>query len=499
MPDPGLTATTPTRTSPPRYFHLLWDEDFDELYEVLTAVRDRHVEVVRNWCQLYELHFGDRRALSDAQFREIFEPNMPRNLNALLNKDMDAYARGVFKLGEQLADRNVPLQEVIASMHLFEEAAQTVFPSDPPPSTSVYTKFDKLSHVRIILLVEAYARSHWAPMATRIHTLEEEATRLPAVERMRFHGLIGKTAPLRELYQRIEAVGRAGAMALVVGESGTGKELVARAIHECGPRPNAPFVPLNCAALPKELIESELFGYKRGAFSGANVEYLGLFRAADGGTLFLDEVTEMAADTQSKLLRAIQEHKVRPVGSSIEIPIDVRVIASTNRDPREAIEQRQFREDLYYRLQASILLLPPLRERLDDISPLAEHFIELFNEKKIRPTRVAGIDRDALDAMQSYDWPGNVRELSNVIEGAFIFGRASTIGVADLPPAIGGITRPARAPRVAALPIGSFADAERDIILRALERAGGNKVHAAATLRISRKRLYAKIEKYGLG
>ncbi len=239
-------------------------------------------------------------------------------------------------------------------------------------------------------------------------------------------------------------------------------------------------------------------GYKRGAFSGASTEYLGLFRAAEGGTLFLDEITEMAVDTQSKLLRAVQEHTFRPVGSSTEIPIDVRVVASTNRDPRQAIEERQFREDLFYRLQASVLRVPPLRERSGDIPLLTDHFVDLFNEKKGRPTQVGGIDQNALEALEGYEWPGNVRELSNAIEGAFIFGRSPTIELADLPPGIGGNLKPVGDKPAAALRVGSFADAERDIISRALDMAGGNKVHAAQALNISRKRLYAKIEKYGL-
>src|SRR5579862_3265083 len=390
------------KREPPRYFHLLWDEDLDELRDVLTAVRDRRSEVVSVWYELYQLHFGDRRALSEVEFRKIFEPALLRNQEFLLHKDMDGYARAILKLGEELAEHHVPLQEIIASLHLFEEAAQTVFPQDPPPPTDVYNKFDKLSHIRIILLVDAYSRSQWALAATRIHALELEAKYLPPEERTRFHGLVGKSAAMRELYGRIEAVGRAGAIALVVGESGTGKELVARAVHECGADPNSPFVPLNCAALPKELIESELFGYKRGAFSGATTEYLGLFRAADGGTLFLDEITEMNPDTQSKLLRAIQERKVRPVGSSAEIPIDVRVIASTNRDPHQAMAERQFRQDLYYRLQASVLQVPTLRDRADDIPLLVQHFIDLFNQKMLRTTAVSGIEDSALDALQRY-------------------------------------------------------------------------------------------------
>ena len=196
--------------------------------------------------------------------------------------------------------------------------------------------------------------------------------------------MVGASAAMRQLYDRVEAAGVTRGTILIVGESGTGKELVAHAIHECGPQPGAPFVALNCAAIPKDLIESELFGYKRGAFSGANAEYLGLFRAADGGTLFLDEVTEMSADTQSKLLRAIQERAVRPVGSTREISVDVRLIASTNRDPQEAVKAGRLRDDLYYRLQAGVIQIPPLRERLEDVALLAEHFIELFNARQMR-------------------------------------------------------------------------------------------------------------------
>ena len=486
-----------TRGGPPRYFHLLWDEDLDELQGVLTAVRDRRSEVVSGWYELYQLHFGDRRALSQVEFREIFEPSLLRDQDCLLRKDMDGYARTTLKLGEELAEHHVPLHEIIASLHLFEEAAQAVFPREPPPTTEVYNKFDKLSHIRMILLVDAYSRSQWASAATRIHALELEAKCLPPEERTRFHGLVGKSPSMRELYRRIEAVGRARAIILVVGESGTGKELVARAVHECGPNPNSPFIPLNCAALPKELIESELFGYKRGAFSGATAEYLGLFRAAEGGTLFLDEITEMNPDTQSKLLRAIQERKVRPVGSSTEVSIDVRVIALTNRDPEQALQDRQLRQDLYYRLQASILRVPTLHDRAEDIPLLVGHFIDLFNQKLVRPTQVTGIEDNALQALCEYPWPGNVRELSNTIEAAFIFGRTPMIELANLPPAISG-KREQSAQQATSVALGTFADAERDIIARALEMAGGNKVHAARALKISRKRLYAKIEKYGL-
>jgi two-component system response regulator PilR (NtrC family) len=280
-----------------------------------------------------------------------------------------------------------------------------------------------------------------------------------------------------------------------VGESGTGKELVARAIHECGTTA-APFVALNCAAIPRDLIESELFGHKRGAFSGANAEYLGLFRAADGGTLFLDEVTEMSPETQSRLLRAVQERTVRPVGSTSEIPVDVRLIASTNRNPEEAVRNGQLRQDLYYRLQAGVLHVPPLRERTEDIPLLIDHFIALFNEKLKPRVIVRGVEENAMAAMKRYPWPGNVRELSNAIEAALTFGRSQLIAVDVLAPAIEATGGGADA---AGRQLGStFADGERDIIARALETTSGNKLAASKLLRISRKKLYAKIAKYGL-
>jgi transcriptional regulator with PAS, ATPase and Fis domain len=262
-----------------------------------------------------------------------------------------------------------------------------------------------------------------------------------------------------------------------------------------------PQIAFNCAAIPKDLIESELFGYKKGAFSGANTEYPGLFRAAEGGTLFLDEITEMSGETQSKLLRAIQERAVRPVGSTREVPVAVRLVASTNRDPEEAVRTHTLREDLYYRVQANVLRVPPLRERLDDVPLLVDYFIGIFNERLGRAIVTEGIDRQALDAMLRYRWPGNVRELANAVEGAMTFGTDVLIRLEDLPRSISRIEmlKPSK-PAVAPPPsrIGTFADLERDLIRRALEACDWNKVHAAAMLQISRKKLYAKINKYQL-
>ena len=322
-----------------------------------------------------------------------------------------------------------------------------------------------------------------------------------------FHGLVGANAAMRRLVRRIEAVGATRSTVLIVGDSGTGKELVARAIHECGAQRGS-FIPFNCAAIPKDLVESELFGHRRGAFSGATTDYTGLLRAADGGTVFLDEVTEMSPELQVKLLRAIQERAVRPVGSTHEIPVDVRIVASTNRDPAEAARTGQLRADLYYRLQVNVLEIPPLRDRADDIARLAQHFLKRLNGRNEGPRFLEGIDADAMSALQAYDWPGNVRELANTIESAFTFGTATTVTLDDLSIRIVNAWR--AAPRATLSPTiaaperravespGSYAEFEREAIVKALGRTGGNKVQAARLLKISRKKLYARIERYGL-
>ena len=464
---------------------------------MLQAILERMDEVIAGWYQLYLIHFGDDRTLSESEFTDLYRDALTLNTRELLAGDMDGYAINTIRTGARLAERRVPFAEVVASLHLFEESIYQVLPL-PASSIELYTSFDKLSHVRMILMADAYFRSEVAVAGARIQALEREAARLPRKDRLSFHGLVGASPAMRRLFDRIDAAGATRGTVLIIGESGTGKELVARAIHECGPMATiAPFVALNCAAIPKDLIESELFGYKRGAFSGANTEYLGLFRAAEGGALFLDEVTEMSPETQSKLLRAVQERMVRPVGSTREVAVDVRLIASTNRNPEEAVRSGQLRQDLYYRLQAGVLQVPPLRDRPEDLPLLVDHFITVFNEKLKPRTPVHGIENDAMAAMRAYQWPGNVRELSNAIEGAFTFGRSATIKLEHLPPAIGGAVQ-ISSEKPANDEVGSFADAERELIARALETTSGNKLAASKLLKISRKKLYAKITKYGL-
>jgi len=472
----------------PRYFHLLWDDDLQELREVLKAIRDRRREVVSHWYELYLLHFGDQRSLSESEFRQIFEPALLRDQDALLRKDMDGYAASVLATGRQLAERRVPLDELIAATQLFEEAAHAVFPNEPAPSAAVFVKFDKLSHIRIILLVGAYAGLQSASAATRINALELNARSLPAQERTRFRGLVGQSPAMRELYRQVEVVGREDGPVLIVGERGSGRKLLARAIHECGARRDRPFVALRCAVLPSYLIESELFGYRREA-PGSQDEYLGLYRAAEGGTLFLDQFTEVPLHVQNRLLNAIETAESNGAAAR------VRIVASTACDPQEAARVGQVDADLNRRFR-SVLRIPPLRERSADLVLLVEHFIDLLHERIAARNTVIGVDDAALQAMQRYAWPGNVQELFNVLEHAFVTAPSTLIGLADLPAEVSGRSDPTRpSPTIS---FETFADAERAVLKRALEITRGNKVHAARLLKISRKKLYAGIAKYRL-
>ncbi len=501
--DAREAASSPAEPAslPRRFCHLVWEHELGELREVLEALRRRRDEVLGLWHDLYLVHLGDARSLAQPEFMEIFGEELDSTCDDLLRADLAGFARHVKRTAAILFERGVPFSEVVISLHLLEEAALAVFPDAASRLLRTHQLFDKLGHCRAVLLAGTYFRTHTAFAEARLYELERAAAQLPVAERSHFYGLVGASPVMHDLYQRVEAAGNTRGTVLIAGESGTGKELVARAIHECGSLPRTPFVALNCAALPRELIESELFGYRRGAFSGARGEYLGLFRAAEGGTLFLDEITEMIPETQSKLLRAIQERRVRPVGSTREVPVTVRLIASTNRDPEAAVAERHLRQDLYYRLQANVLRTPRLREHPEDVPLLARHFVAFFNERLQRPTPVLGIEEEALEAMQCYPWPGNVRELANAIESAFTFGPAALIRLVDLPAGIIGARGTAASAPYAAGPgrLATFAEVERNLVRRAIEVAGGNKSRAARLLGISRKKLYAKIAKYGLG
>jgi transcriptional regulator with PAS, ATPase and Fis domain len=487
-----------------RYFHLISDEEIERLGPVAELLQKNRPGVLAHWYELYTLHFGHDRTFSQAEFEQYFGRDLDAVLSALQTRDIVALARNVGQVGQSMLERGVPFAEIIASMHLFEESAGVYFRhklSILAKGPDILMVFDKLSHVRMIIMAQAYFGANEARRVARERTQERELGRLSADQRYTFQGLVGGSAPMRRLYERIQVAAGGRASILIAGESGTGKELVARAVHECGLERKAPFIAVNCAALPKELIESELFGHKKGAFSGAVGEYLGLVRAADGGTLFLDEITEMLPETQAKLLRVLQERLVRPVGATQEYEVDVRFIASTNRDPAVAVAAGILREDLYYRLKVHTLTLPPLRDHMDDVPLLVDHFLDLYNERYRRV--VKGIEAPALQALLAFSWPGNVRELMNTIEVAFAYGRGERISLKDLPPEISGL-RPApetqrTEPLVESLgDVPTFEESERQLLIRALGATQGNKVRAAKMLGISRKQLYAKLKKFAI-
>ncbi|HTX16785.1 MAG TPA: sigma-54 dependent transcriptional regulator [Candidatus Baltobacteraceae bacterium] len=304
-----------------------------------------------------------------------------------------------------------------------------------------------------------------------------------------FGGLIGTSTKMQRVYRLIEKVSKHNYPVLILGESGTGKELVARSIHFSGSRRNKPFVPVDCSALVPTLIESELFGYVKGAFTGAMHAKTGLMEAAGSGTLFLDEIGDMPVDLQAKLLRAIQEKEVKPVGSTDRVSIAVRVIAATNRDLETAVRQGQFRQDLFFRLNVVQVRLPPLRERKSDIPLLVNAFLEKFSEAG----RVRAISEEAMARLIAYDWPGNIRELENAIERAVALGSGPILHVGDLPSSLHYATGE-RMPRADELM--PLEELERRAILRALREAGGDKLAAARLLGIGKTTLYRKLKQY---
>ncbi|HET6440160.1 MAG TPA: sigma-54 dependent transcriptional regulator [Anaeromyxobacter sp.] len=311
------------------------------------------------------------------------------------------------------------------------------------------------------------------------------------------HGLIGSSEPMRRVLEQIRRVAATDATVLVTGESGTGKELVARAIHDGGPRRDQPFISVSCAAIPEGLLESELFGHERGAFTGAVKRKLGRFELADGGTLFLDEVGEIPPSIQVKLLRVLQERHIERIGGEGSIEVDVRLISATNRDLKRLVTEGGFREDLYYRLDVVPIRLPPLRDRPGDMEELARAFLARAAPRLGR--RVSGFTPEAMDLLRRHRWPGNVRELQNLIEQALVFADGPEVRAEDLPEGVRG-----PAPLPLPVPSGdrSLPDVldglERQLVVSALEKARGVKAEAARLLGIKPSALYYKLEKYGL-
>jgi len=333
-------------------------------------------------------------------------------------------------------------------------------------------------------------------------SLAAENERLRAqVARAKPSGILGHSAAMKRVLDLAQRVADGKTTVLITGESGTGKERIARAIHDLSERKARPFLVVNCGAIPEELMESELFGHEKGAFTGATQRHLGIFREAEGGTVLLDEVGELPAQLQVKLLRVLQERKVRGVGATAELPIDVRVLAATNRNVEQDVKDGKFRQDLYYRLNVIRIELPPLRDRREDIAEIAEHLLRRCAAEHKK--EIVGFSPDALRALDAYAFPGNVRELENVVERAVALAQASVIGLGDLPHEVVGATSRST-PELLALPEEGcdldqvLGEVERRLILQALERSGGVRVHAAKILNVPVRSLRYRLQKLGV-
>jgi len=316
--------------------------------------------------------------------------------------------------------------------------------------------------------------------------------------RQGFGNIVGTSEAMQKIYRLIFKVARKRQPVLILGESGTGKELVARAIHEFSPWQAEPFVPVDCGALPHTLIESELFGHVKGAFTGAHQNRVGLLASAGHGTVFLDEIGEVPLDVQVKLLRALQEHEVKAIGSNISTGFEARILAATNRDLEAEVKKGTFRQDLFYRLNVVLVRVPPLRERKSDIPGLIRYFIERYNEDG----SITGISHEALTCLTRHNWPGNVRELENCIQHAIALGSGTLIQVRDIPPRI---SQPESEPEAASRegpvrpPVTPLQKLERQAIVRALAETGGDRIRAAKLLGIGKTTIYRKLKEYNIG
>jgi two-component system response regulator PilR (NtrC family)/two-component system response regulator HydG len=390
-------------------------------------------------------------------------------------------------------------------LDMLAEIRAPVDPTNAPPHVVVITAFGSIETAKRALKLGAhdYITKPFeiddlvvaVEKALDERTLRREVARLrkEVARPYRFENIIGKSPPMQDVFALIRRLSSSSVNVLITGESGTGKELVARALHYNSPRVKKPFVAVNCAAIPDTLLESELFGYKRGAFTDARVDRPGMFLEADGGTIFLDEIGDLTPALQAKLLRVLQEKEVRPLGAARPEKVDVRVLSATNRDLAQRMSEGAFREDLFYRLNVIEVVLPPLRDRAEDVLPLADHFLGEAAGRTGKP--INQFTQAALKILLAYPWPGNVRELENVIERAVALAEGEQIGPDDLPSQV----RERRSSDVLAGALArglTLAELEREYISRVLQAEGGNKTRAAQRLGLDRKTLYRKLEEY---
>ena len=440
----------------------------------------------RGMCELLELGLAKRgyevRSTTDA--RKVLELLQQASFAAVVT-DLNMPGQNGIELTRQLIGNRPDLPVVVITAFGSMESAIEAM------RAGAYDFLTKPLEVDALAIVLQRAVQH--------HALREEVKllRKAVAAAQSFDSLIGESNEMRQVFDLLSRVADADVSVLIGGESGTGKELVARSIHNRSIRKSGPFVAVNCAALPEALLESELFGHTRGAFTDARSTRRGLFQQAQGGTVFLDEIGDLPLSLQPRLLRVLQERKVRPVGSDTEVDIDVRVLAATNLDLEKAVTERQFREDLYYRLNVVQLRLPPLRARGNDVLLLAQHVLD---QTAVRlGKRVQRLTPKVAERLLAYSWPGNVRELQNCIERAVALTAYDQIGVDDLPEKVRDY-RPSQVLLISDHPsdLLSMEEVERRYILRVLDVVSGNKSLAAQILGFDRRTLYRKLERYGM-
>ena len=443
------------------------------------------------------------------------EPGVCESLRMLFKGDCEVATAGSVEEAERYLQGSSPdlilLDLVMPGRSGLDLLASLADQVDPPPvvvltaTKTVATAVEAMKHGAVDYITKPFEVEALRIKVRKLlerRDLEREVVRLRAEVdgQGRLGALVGASPPMRELFQTIRRVAASRATVLIQAESGTGKELVSRAIHDLGDRADQPFVAVNCAAIPDHLIESELFGHERGAFTDAHERRIGKFEAATGGSLFLDEIGELGIAVQAKLLRALQEKQIERLGGSSTIDIDVRVIAATNRNLEADISDGRFRADLFYRINVVPIELPALAERREDIRRLAEHFLAAARANADRgPSKIA---RDAIAALERYPWPGNVRELENAIERAVALADGEVLEIGDLPPAIlraGELSTLGDSVRSGKLGFdAALANFEKMLILEALARADGNQTRAAEQLQITRRSLKLKMDRYGI-
>jgi len=474
--DLGVLLKIATRINRLRRTQELVREILDSVFEVVPV--NRGAILLTQGDKEFSSVYGKHRLTEAAPLR------ISRTVVERVIREGKAILANDIRTSESLCSADSLVAEQISSLLclpliVFEKTLGAIYLDTNDP----IVRFDE-GHVKLLAGIAGIAAVS-LENSRKMEWLEGENSRLRSTLAIE-HNMLGESPVMQSVYSFIQRVAPARSAVLICGESGTGKELAAHAIHANSPRANQPFVPINCAALTETLLESELFGHEKGAFTGAISKKDGKLAVANGGTVFLDEIGEMALSMQSRLLRFLQDHKIERVGSTTSIKLDVRVLAATNRNLEEAIKLGTFRADLYHRLDVVKVTLPPLRERRDDIPLLSSYFAEKYGNECKRP--ISGISAEARAALQDYSWPGNVRELENAIERAVVLGVSETIGLEDLPRRLLDAVEDAQA--TSAGYYEAVKDAKRQLIMKALENAKGNYTEAAKALGIHPNNLH---------